>query len=146
MKIGIIKKIIFNAEFIISGFGCVLTSNGKYVIIIGRYGSNKTFVMNVETMEFTESKIIASYAKPCYAVILGVGDAYVLVNVFIRILCEKNEFKNIAYPIPDLIRLICLFYDDEYVYVIYRDIPRGLCAGYKKRMAVNTLLSNVHDS
>ena len=94
----------------------------------------------MESLEFTESKIKWPFVRQCDVGILGVGKRDILVDGVIRIWYDTKEFKDATYPFPELIRLICLWYEDEYIYFLSKNI--GCDYVLRKRIALNQVLSN----
>eukprot|EP01084_Bolivina_argentea_P292670 503206_1 len=67
-----------------ASFGCVLTTDERFILFFGGYKSRKIYILNVERMVFRQSNIECVSEGPCHAVLLGNNESDILVFGYIR--------------------------------------------------------------
>ena len=117
------------------GFGCVMTTDEKYVIIFDGYSENNPrgkedgiYVLNMKQMEWKKCKLKCPIAKGCYGLIVpGKRDEDNVVYAFIRFVCDGIEVDHIPF---DIIKLIDTMYSEcERVHLFIRN--------YNQHYAIN---------
>ena len=103
----------------LSSFGCVVTMNEKYVIIIGGLKSNEIFILNLEKMEFSNCRLKLPHTGGCHCVLLQNQRSNFLVYGYVRLLCRFFKFE---YPSMDILDVMSSCYSDQFIHILNREI------------------------
>ena len=77
------------------------------------------WIMDIDTMEFSECKIMCPEANNYHAINMSDrGNADLLMFGYIRDLWELSEFSDILYPPDGLIKLMAMFCSTEVIHLI----------------------------
>eukprot|EP01084_Bolivina_argentea_P271256 461485_1 len=102
-------------------FGCVLTSNEKFVIIISgsvyvekTISNNEIYILNLLTLEWRKSNIQSPIKGTCFAIRVGNHMKYSLTTYgYVR-----NQFKQMKQMLPvDIINMIVMWYEADDIYL-----------------------------
>ena len=106
------------------GFGHVITSDERFIIILGGYGGrdkwwlDSIFILDLYTMKFSKSDIRLPFSQECEAIIMeNKYENDLLVHGFIKKEINKIRDYNLYIPFA-LISLICIWHSIEYIHAI----------------------------
>merc|ERR1712228_82068 len=109
-------------------FGAVLTSNERYIVLLGGINDHKhyvddIFVLDIKNEDDSKWKLRKSTVKcpkigRCKALRTGGIDSKddILINGFIKDCFKMKEFKNIQLPPSYIMKIISMWYDAEMIH------------------------------
>eukprot|EP01084_Bolivina_argentea_P161402 280970_1 len=123
----------------LSYFGCVLSKDDKYLIIMGGTSDddfnqlNDIYVLNTNNMEFKKSKIDCPEKSNYHAINMDNKE-----NIELLIFGFVRSWWNL-YPPNELLMLISCFYATEYIHLMST-------YGNHWKIELNTIVNNLYDN
>ena len=113
-------------EFTYCATSCVLSSDENYIIIAGGQSLdtniNKIFVLdltNKMNYKLNECKVKCPQFGKCYIARTGGKENEYLIFGWIKRIFETQAFSNLILPPVYLIKMICLWYNEELIHFFY---------------------------
>ena len=104
-------------------FGCVGTTDEKYIIIFGGKDSDyhcydEIYIFDTDTMRVRKSNIICPFTGSCYAILINKDLRQMMIVIgYIRHCWRLKEFRGMIFPYSDIVDLICQWFGGEIIYL-----------------------------